>query len=105
MKDAADKSGTPHLNVLSIWTTPMRALAKMTSGMLDMGVVDALVREISWWGLTAGAIALMCKLALGWGFIATWLLLALIPLLFALVVNLVKNAGMSSKLAKLEAKN
>ena len=105
MKDAADKSGTPNLNVLFIWNMPLRALAKMTSGMLDMGVVDALVREISWWGLTAGAIALMCKLALGWGFIATWLLLALIPLLFALVVNLVKNAGMSSKLAKLEAKN
>ena len=46
MKTSADKSGKPNLNVLFIWNMPLRALAKMTNGMVNMRMVDALVMEI-----------------------------------------------------------
>ena len=46
MKTSADKSGHPNLNVLFIWNMPLRALAKMTNGMVNMRMVDALVMEI-----------------------------------------------------------
>ena len=46
MKTNADKSGHPNLNVLFIWNMPLRALAKMTNGMVNMRMVDALVMEI-----------------------------------------------------------
>lgn len=46
MKTSADKSGQPNLNVLFIWNMPLRALAKMTNGMVNMRMVDALVMEI-----------------------------------------------------------
>ena len=46
LKRKADKSGKPNLNVLFIWNMPLRALAKMTNGMVNMRMVDALVMEI-----------------------------------------------------------
>ncbi len=46
LKTRADKSGKPNLNVLFIWNMPLRALAKMTNGMVNMRMVDALVMEI-----------------------------------------------------------
>ncbi len=46
MKSHSEKSGKPNLNVLFIWNMPLRALAKMTNGMVNMRMVDALVMEI-----------------------------------------------------------
>ena len=69
MKTSADKSGQPNLNVLFIWNMPLRALAKMTNGMVNMRMVDALVMEIR-------------------GF---WII-GIIRFLVEFVVNLVQNA-------------
>ena len=39
------KKGTPNLNVLFIYNMPMRALAKMSGGMVSMEMVDGIVME------------------------------------------------------------
>lgn len=93
MKRAAERSGKPNLNVLFIWNMPLRALAKMTSGMVDMGLVDALVREVRGFGW-GGVVLLAASIALGWGVgagILLWALWILAPLAIAFVANLVKN--------------
>ena len=69
IKENADRSGKPNLNVLFIWNMPLRALAKMTNGMVNMRMVDALVMEIR-------------------GF---WIV-GLVRFLIEFVVNLVQNA-------------
>ncbi len=46
LKTRAEKSGKPNLNVLFVWNMPLRALAKMTNGLVNMRMVDALVMEI-----------------------------------------------------------
>ena len=76
LKSNADKSGKPNLNVLFIWNMPLRALAKMTGGMLDMACVDALVMEIR-------------------GF---WII-GLIRFIVVFIANLIKNASLSKKIA------
>lgn len=43
--NASIKKGTPNLNVFFIYNMPLRALAKMTNGMVSMGMVDGLVME------------------------------------------------------------
>ena len=101
LKNAADRSGQPNLNVLFIWNMPLRALAKMTNGMVDMGVVDALVREVKGFGW-AGAILLVISLVLNWGVgvgILLWLLWVIVPIVVAFVSNLVKNNALAKKIA------
>ncbi len=46
LKTRADRSGKPNLNVNFVWNMPLRALAKMTNGIINMRMVDALVMEI-----------------------------------------------------------
>lgn len=46
IKNSSERKGTPNLNVLFIWNMPLRALAKMSNGMVNMRMVDALVMEI-----------------------------------------------------------
>ena len=76
IKTHADKSGHPNLNVLFIWNMPLRALAKMTNGMVNMRMVDALVMEIR-------------------GF---WII-GILRFLVEFVVNLVQNASLGKKIA------
>ena len=40
------EKGKPDLNILFIYNMPLRGLAKMTSGIVSMGVVDGLVMEL-----------------------------------------------------------
>ena len=42
----SEKSGKPDLNLLFIYTMPLRALSKMTNGAVSMGMVDGLVMEM-----------------------------------------------------------
>lgn len=44
--NASFKKGKPDLNVLFQYDMPLRALAKMTSGAISMGMVDGLVMEL-----------------------------------------------------------
>ena len=100
LKNSADRKGQPNLNVLFIWNMPLRAIGKMTNGMADMGVVDALVREVKgfgWGGVVLFALALL----LNWGVgiaILLWALWILVPILLAFVMNLVKNGQTRSLL-------
>ncbi len=76
IKNKADKSGQPNLNVLFIWNMPLRALAKMTDGMVNMRMVDALVMEIR-------------------GF---WII-GILRLIVEFIVNLIQNAQLGGKIA------
>ena len=40
------QSGTPDLNLLFNYNMPLRAIAKMTGGIVSMGMVDGLVMEL-----------------------------------------------------------
>jgi len=104
LKRLADASGKPNLNVLFIWNMPLRALAKMTSGMVDMGVVDALVREARGWGLIGLVPALIVKVLTGEGLLLVWFVWAIIPIIYAFVANLVKNGQLDTRLRTLESK-
>ena len=42
---ASYKKGQPNLNVMFQYNMPLRALAKMTSGAISMGMVDGIVLE------------------------------------------------------------
>ncbi|WP_273395332.1 glycoside hydrolase family 3 C-terminal domain-containing protein [Thermophilibacter mediterraneus] len=100
MKRAAERSGRPNLNVLFVWNMPLRAIAKMTGGMADMGVVDALVREVRGFGW-GGAVLLALSLALGWGAgvgALLWALWVVAPIALALLANLVRNRALARKL-------
>ena len=44
--NASYKRGNPDLNVLFQSNMPLRALAKMTSGAISMGMVDGIVMEL-----------------------------------------------------------
>ncbi|EFB74453.1 glycoside hydrolase family 3 C-terminal domain-containing protein [Subdoligranulum variabile] len=44
--DKSLASGTPDLNLLFNYNMPLRAIAKMTGGIVSMGMVDALVMEL-----------------------------------------------------------
>ena len=69
------RSGKPDLNILFIYNMPLRAVAKMTNGMVSMGVVEGLVMELK-------------------GF---WVL-GLLRALGAFVVNLLRNRSMEKRL-------
>jgi len=104
LKKSADASGKPNLNVLFIWNMPLRALAKMTDGMLDMGVVDALVREAKGWGLIGLVPAVIVKALTGEGLLLVWFIWAIAPILYAFVVNRVRNGQLDARLRTLESK-
>ena len=76
IKNRAEKSGKPNLNVLFIWNMPLRALAKMTNGMINMRMVDALVMEVR-------------------GF---WII-GILRFIVEFVANLIQNAALGSKIA------
>ena len=44
--DASFAKGKPDLNTVFQYNMPLRALAKMTNGMVSMGMVDGLVWEL-----------------------------------------------------------
>lgn len=97
---AMERSGSPNINILFVWNMPLRALGTMTSGLTDMGVVDAILREACGWGWGGGAL-LVLSLALGWGWgmgAALWLLWVFAPIVAAIVSNLVKNAILARKI-------
>lgn len=72
------RSGKPDLNLLFIYNMPLRALAKMTNGMVSMGMVDGLVMELK-------------------GF---WLI-GLLRVLYEFVKNLLQNARQKRQLESL----
>ena len=98
--------GRPNLGPLFIYNMPLRAIAKSAGGLVSMGMVDALVREVRGWGLAGVAAAVAVWLAMGRapglaGVLAlAWLAWFLLPLLGAFVVNAVRNARGEARLAR-----
>lgn len=43
MKVKSEEKGKPDLNILFIYNMPFRALAKMTAGMISMGMVEGII--------------------------------------------------------------
>lgn len=76
---AAEARGEVDLNVTFIYNMPLRALAKMTSGMVSMGMVDGMVMEFK-------------------GF---WII-GLLRVIVEFIINLIRNAALESKLAAAE---
>ena len=73
--DNSMKKGTPDLNLIFINNMPLRALAKMTGGMVSMGMVDAIVMELK-------------------GF---WII-GLIRTLYEFIKNLIQNNALEKRL-------
>ena len=71
------QAGTPDLNLLFNYNMPLRAIAKMTGGMVSMGMVDGLVMELK-------------------GF---WII-GILRVLVELVRNSILNASMEKRLAE-----
>ena len=71
------KAGTPDLNLLFNYNMPLRAIAKMTGGMVSMGMVDGLVMELK-------------------GF---WII-GILRVLFEMVKNGIQNKSMEKRLAE-----
>lgn len=69
------QKGKPDLNILFIYNMPLRALAKMTNGMVSMGMVDGIVLELK----------------------GCWII-GLVWVLCAFVQNLLMNAAMEKRL-------
>ena len=72
---ASYKKGQPNLNVMFQYNMPLRALAKMTSGAISMGMVDGIVLE-----------------AKGFWFIG------LIKVILEAIKNIILNAQLESRL-------
>jgi len=75
MLNSSMKAGKPNLNVFFIYNMPLRALAKMTGGMVSMGMVDALVMEFK-------------------GF---WII-GILRFIVEFVKNLIQNAALNARL-------
>ena len=75
--DKSLKAGNPDLNLLFNYNMPLRAIAKMTGGMVSMGMVDGLVMELK-------------------GF---WII-GILRVLFELVRNMVLNSFMEKRIAE-----
>ena len=73
--DKSLQSGTPDLDLLFNYNMPLRAIAKMTGGMVSMGMVDGLVMELK-------------------GF---WII-GILRVLVELVKNMILNASMEKRL-------
>lgn len=94
-------SGTPDLNVEFIYNMPLHAIGQMTGGLTSSCLVRAIVREAKGWGLlgivVGIAVGMLCK-SVGLGILAC-VLWVVLPLVFALLSNLVKNKISAGKLA------
>ena len=73
--DVSYKRGKPDLNILFQYNMPLRALAKMTNGVISMGMVDGIVMELQ-------------------GF---WIL-GLVRVIYEAIKNAVLNAQMENRL-------
>lgn len=73
--DVSYKRGKPDLNILFQYNMPLRALAKMTNGVISMGMVDGIVMELQ-------------------GF---WIL-GLVRVIYEAIKNMVLNAQMEKRL-------
>ena len=73
--DVSYKRGKPDLNILFQYNMPLRALAKMTNGVISMGMVDGIVMELQ-------------------GF---WIL-GLVRVMYEAIKNVVLNAQMEKRL-------
>ena len=71
------QAGTPDLNLLFNYNMPLRAIAKMTGGMVSMGMVDGLVMELK-------------------GF---WII-GIIRVIYELIRNMILNSSMEKRLAE-----
>lgn len=69
------KKGKPDLNLIFINNMPLRALAKMTGGMVSMGMVDAIVMELK-------------------GF---WII-GILRLIYEFIKNLIQNSALEKRL-------
>ena len=69
--------GTPDLNLLFNYNMPLRAIAKMTGGMVSMGMVDGLVMELK-------------------GF---WII-GILRVIYELIKNMILNNSMEKRLAE-----
>ena len=69
--------GTPDLNLLFNYNMPLRAIAKMTGGMVSMGMVDGLVMELK-------------------GF---WII-GILRVIYELIKNMILNSSMEKRLAE-----
>ena len=75
LKRSGEKKGKTDLNLLFVYNMPLRALAKMTGGMVDMAMVDGMVLELR-------------------GF---WII-GLLWVIVSFVNNLIRNARMEARL-------
>lgn len=75
----SQRLGNPDLNILFIYNMPLRGLAKMTNGMVSMGMVDAIVMELNGW----------------------WVI-GIIRVFIEFVKNIVQNKTMKHRLMELE---
>ena len=75
LKRSSEKKGRSDLNLLFVYNMPLRALAKMTGGMVDMAMVDGMVLELR-------------------GF---WII-GLLWVIVSFVKNLIRNAQMEARL-------
>ena len=75
LKKRGEKNGGADLNLLFVYNMPLRALAKMTGGMVDMAMVDGMVLELR-------------------GF---WVI-GLLWVIVCFVKNLIQNAHMEARL-------
>ncbi len=75
LKRSNEKKGKSDLNLLFVYNMPLRALAKMTGGMVDMSMVDGMVLELR-------------------GF---WII-GLVWVIISFVKNMIQNAAMEAKL-------
>lgn len=69
------KKGRPDLNLLFLYNMPLRAVAKMTNGMVSMGMVDGMVMELKgFWliGLVRILFEFLKNLALNFCSKASW---------------------------------
>lgn len=57
------QAGTPDLNLLFNYNMPLRAVAKMTNGMVSMGMIDALIMELKGFWII-GLVRLLVEFAL-----------------------------------------
>lgn len=73
--DSSFKKGTPDLNTVFQYNMPLRALAKMTNGMISMGMVDGIVMELK-------------------GF---WII-GIIRIIYEFIKNLILNSQMENRL-------
>ena len=69
--------GTPDLNLLFNYNMPLRAIAKMTGGMVSMGMVDGLVMELK-------------------GF---WII-GILRVIYEMIKNMIQNSAMEKRLAE-----